>query len=177
MKRSIRKIAEVSLVAGAFAGLMLLGASGAWAQQKGPISKKLLIGNWAYVSAMSVAKDGTKFPLVEGANPKGLLTFDGIRFSQQIMSEFPKLASSDRLKTTPEENKAVAHGVLSYYGTYSLNEADGVLTLNIERSSFPNQNGSSFKRVIKTLTAEDLVYINPSTLAGRVNTNVWKRVR
>jgi hypothetical protein len=177
MDRSIRKVAEILLVAGAFAGSMLLGASGAWAQQKGPFSKKLLIGNWAYVSAESVAKDGTKFPLVEGANPKGLLTFDGIRFSQQIMSEFPKLASKDRLKTTPAENKAVAHGVLSYYGTYSLNEADGVLTLNIERSSFPNQNGSSFKRVIKTLTAEDLVYVNPSTLAGRVNTNVWKRVR
>jgi hypothetical protein len=177
MNRSIRKVAKVLLVAGAFAGSMLLGASGTWAQQRGPISKKMLIGNWAYVSAESVAKDGTKFPLVEGANPKGLLTFDGIRFSQQIMSEFPKLASKDRLKTTPEENKAVAHGVLSYYGTYSLNEADGVLTLNIERSSFPNQNGSSFKRVIKTLTAEDLVYVNPSTLAGRVNTNVWKRVR
>jgi hypothetical protein len=164
-------------IAAAFAVFMLLGTSGAWAQQRGPISKKLLVGNWAYVSGESVAKDGTKLPLVEGANPKGLLSFDGIRFSQQIMSDFPKLASKDRLKTTPEENKAVAHGVLSYYGTYSLSEADGVLTLNIERSSFPNQNGSSFKRVIKTLTAEDLVYINPSTLAGRVNTNVWKRVR
>jgi hypothetical protein len=164
-------------IAAAFAVFMLLGTSGALAQQRGPISKKLLIGNWAYVSAQSVAKDGTKLPLVEGANPKGLLTFDGIRFSQQIMSDFPKLASNDRLKTTPEENKAVAHGVLSYYGTYSLSEADGVLTLNIERSSFPNQSGLSFKRVIKTLTAEDLVYINPSTLAGRVNTNVWKRVR
>ncbi|HTF15472.1 MAG TPA: lipocalin-like domain-containing protein [Burkholderiales bacterium] len=164
-------------IAAGFAVLLLFGASQAWAQQRGPISKKLLIGNWTYVSAQSVAKDGTKFPLVEGANPKGLLTFDGVRFSQQIISEFPKLASNDRLKTTPEENKAVAHGVLSYYGTYSLSEADGVLTLNIERSSFPNQNGASFKRVIKTLTAEDLVYINPSTLAGRVNTNVWKRVR
>jgi hypothetical protein len=164
-------------IAAAFAVFMLFGTSGAWAQQRGPISKKLLIGNWAYVSGESVAKDGTKLPLVEGPNPKGLLSFDGIRFSQQIMSDFPKLASKDRLKTTPEENRAVAHGVLSYYGTYSLSEADGVLTLNIERSSFPNQNGSSFKRVIKTLTAEDLVYINPSTLAGRVNTNVWKRVR
>src|SRR6185436_19044522 len=99
------------------------------------------------------------------------------RFSQQIISEFPKLASNDRLKSTPEENKAVAHGVLSYYGTYSLNESDGVLTLNIERSSFPNQNGSSFKRVIKTLTADELVYVNTQTLAGRVNTNVWRRVR
>jgi hypothetical protein len=171
MERSIRKLVA------AFVGVTLFGASGAWAQQRGPISKKLLVGNWAYVKAESVAKDGTKFPLVEGANPKGLLAFDGIRFSLQIMSEFPKLASNDRLKTTPEENKAVAHGVLSYYGTYSLSEGDGVLTLNIERSSFPNQNGSSFKRVVKTLTAEDLVYINPSTLAGRVNTNVWKRVR
>jgi len=172
MNRSIRM-----LVAGVFTGLMLVAASGAWAQQKGPFSKKMLIGNWTYVSAQSVAKDGTKFPLVEGANPKGLLIFDGARFSQQIISEFPKLASNDRLKSTPEENKAVAHGVLSYYGTYSLNESDGVLTLNIERSSFPNQNGSSFKRVIKTLTADELVYVNPQTLAGRVNTNVWRRVR
>jgi len=164
-------------IAAAFAVLMLFTALEAGAQQRGPISKKLLIGTWAYVSAESVAKDGTKLPLVEGPNSKGLLSFDGIRFSQQIISDFPKLASKDRLKTTAEENKAVAHGVLSYYGTYSLSEADGVLTLNIERSSFPNQNGLSFKRVIKTLTAEDLVYINPSTLAGRVNTNVWKRVR
>jgi hypothetical protein len=177
MNESIRKVAGVLFAATAFVGLTLSAASGAWAQQKGPISKKLLVGNWTYVSAQSVAKDGTKLPLVEGASPKGLLIFDGIRFSLQIMSEFPKLASNDRLKTTPEENRAVAHGVLSYFGTYSLSEADGVLTLNIERSSFPNQNGSSFKRVIKTLTAEDLVYINPSTLAGRVNTNVWKRVR
>jgi hypothetical protein len=175
MNGSMRKVAEV-LVA-AFVGLALFGPSGAWAQQKGPVSKKLLIGNWTYVSAESVAKDGTKLPLVEGANPRGLLTFDGTRFSQQIISEFPKLASSDRLKTTPEENRAVARGVLSYFGTYSLSEADGVLTLNIERSSFPNQNGSAFKRIIKTLTADDLVYINPSTLAGRVNTNVWKRIK
>src|SRR5258706_4237432 len=173
MEKSIRKLAQIV----AWAGLTLFVSTGAWAQQKGPLSKKLLIGNWAYVSAESVAKDGTKLPLVEGANPKSLLTFDGTRFSMQIMSEFPKLASNDRLKTTPEENKAVAHGVLSYYGTYSLSEADGVLALNIQRSSFPNQNGSAFKRIIKTLTADDLVYINPSTLAGRVNTNVWKRMK
>src|SRR3989442_14225387 len=105
-------------IAAAFAVLMLVGASGVWAQQRAPISKKLLIGNWAYVKAESVAKDGTKFPLVEGANPKGLLTFDGIRFSLQIMSEFPKIASKDRLKTTPEEDRSVSPGVLSYYWTY-----------------------------------------------------------
>ena len=54
MERSIRKLVAV------FVGLTLFGASGAWAQQRGPISKKLLVGNWAYVKAESVAKDGTK---------------------------------------------------------------------------------------------------------------------
>jgi hypothetical protein len=156
---------------------MLLGPSGAWGQQKGTVSKKQLIGNWTYVSAESVAKDGTKFPLVQGANPQGLLIFDANRFSFQIISEFPKVASNDRFKTTPEENKTVAHGVLSYFGTYSLSEADGVLTLQIERSSFPNQNGTSFKRVIKSLTANELVFVNPATLAGRVNTLAWKRAK
>jgi hypothetical protein len=67
--------------------------------------------------------------------------------------------------------------VLSYFGTYSLGEADGVLTLQIERSSFPNQNGTSFKRVIKSLTANELVFVNPATLAGRVNTLAWKRAK
>ena len=153
----------------------MLFASAAWGQQR--LSKKQLIGYWDYVSAESVAKDGTKLPIVEGTNPKGRLIFDDRRFSLQIIAEYPKLASNDRLKTSPEENKATAHGALSYYGTYSFNEADGTLTFNMERSSFPNQNGGSFKRIVKTLTADDLVYINPSTLAGRVNTNVWKRAK
>ena len=65
-------------IAAALAILILVGASEAWAQQRGPISKKLLVGNWSYVRAESVAKDGTRFPLVEGTNPKGLLIFDGI---------------------------------------------------------------------------------------------------
>jgi lipocalin-like protein len=166
----MHKAISIALVSSA----MLFGASAAWGQK---LSKKQLVGHWNYVSAESVAKDGKKFPLVEGANPKGQLIFDDRRFTYVIIAEYPKLASADRLKTTPEENKAVAQAVLAYYGTWSLNESDGTLTLNIERSSFSNQNGGSFKRVIKTLTADDLVYINPSTLAGRVNTNVWKRAK
>ena len=165
----IRSI-SIALVLGA----MLFGTSAAWGQK---LSKKQLVGYWDYVSAESVAKDGSKLPIVEGKNPKGQLIFDDKRFTQVIIAEYPKLASSDRLKTTPDENKAVAHAVLAYYGTYSFNEADGTLTLNIERSSFSNQNGGTFKRVVKTLTANDLVYINPSTLAGRVNTNTWKRAK
>jgi hypothetical protein len=165
------------LAVGALVALMLQGTSATWAQQKDAISKKQLAGTWTLVTAESITKDGEKIALVEGANPKGLLVFDANRFSLQIISEYPKLASNDRLKTTLEENKAVAHGVLAYYGTYSVSDADKVLTFNIERSSFSNQNGGSFARIITALTADDLKFTNPASLAGRVNNFAWKRAR
>ena len=73
--------------------------------------------------------------------------------------------------------KAVAHGVLSIFGTYSVNETDKVLMLQVERSSFPNQTGENLKRVITSLTADELIYTIPKRLAGGSNTFVWKRAK
>ncbi len=158
-------------------GVLLSGASQSWAQQTAAISKKLLVGTWTLVSWESVNKDGTKEPPMEGTNLKGLLIFDANRVSFQVISEYPKVASNNRLKTTPEENKAVAHGVLSFFGTYSVSEADKVLTLRVEASSFPNQTGGDLKRVITSLTKDELRYTNPLSLGGGTNTFVWKRVK
>ncbi len=177
MNRSIRKMAGILSVTAAFVGLMLFGTSGAWAQQKGAISKKQLTGTWTLVSAERVTKEGSKIPLVEGANPKGLLIFTADHFSLQIISDYPKLASNDRLKTTPEENKAAARAALSYFGRYSVSQADKAMTFHIERSSFSNQNGTDFKRIITSLTADELKFTNPVTLAGLVNNFTWKRVK
>jgi len=49
------------------------------------------------------------------------------------------------LQGTPEENKATVQGSLSYYGIYSVDEADRTLHLYIESSSFrlSYQNRSS----------------------------------
>ena len=33
------------------------------------------------------------------------------------------------------------------------------------------------KRVIKKLTASELVYVDPEPVAGRINTHVWKRAK
>jgi hypothetical protein len=165
MTRSI----SIALVSGA----MLFSTSAAWGQQK--FQKRQLVGYWTFVSAESVSKDGTRSPLVEGSHLRGQLIIDEKRFSYLVIADYPKVASGDPLKTTPEESKAAARGTRAYYGTYSLNEADGTLTLHIERSSFPNQNGGTFKRVIRKLTAGELVYVDPAAAEGRVDTHVWKR--
>ena len=53
--------------------------------------------------------------------------------------DLPKIASRDPMRATPEENKAVMEGLIAYYGTFAVNEADKIVTFRIEASSFPNQ--------------------------------------
>jgi hypothetical protein len=47
-------------------------------------------------------------------------------------------------------------GSNAYFGTYSLNEPDGTLTLHIDRASFPNWAGTDQRRLITLLTATEL---------------------
>jgi Lipocalin-like domain len=167
-RRSILSIPAIAAL-----GLALLPGSSV-AQQKS--LKEQLIGTWTVVSFDSFDASGAKVPNMEGRDLKGqfILTDNG-RFSVQMITDFPKLASNDRMKTTPAEEKAVAHGVLSYFGTYTVTEADKSITLRIERSAFPNQ-ASDVKRVV-TLTGDEMKIDNASRTAGGRTVTVWRRIK
>jgi len=155
-------------------GLALL-PGGAVGQQRS--IKEQIVGVWTLVSFDSFDAGGTKIPNMEGRDVKGQYIFtDNGRMSFQIITEFPKLASNARLNSTPAEDKAVAHGVLSYFGSYTVSEADKIISLNIERSSFPNQIASNVKRVA-TFTGDELKLDNPGRLAGGRTVTVWRRVK
>jgi hypothetical protein len=139
--------------------------------------KDQLVGTWTLVSFESFDSGGTKVPNMEGSNLKGqLILTDNGRMSNQIITQFPNIASKDRLKSTPAEDKAVAHGILSYFGSYTISEPDKTITLNIERSSFPNQVASNVKRVA-TLTGDELKIDNPGRQAGGRTVTVWRRAK
>jgi hypothetical protein len=145
------------------------------AQQKS--LKDQLVGSWTVVSFDSFDASGTKVPNMEGRDLKGLLVLaDNGRMSVQLITDFPKLASKDRMKTTPAEDKAIAHGVLSYFGTYTVSEADKTINYIIERSSFSNQVGTPTKRVA-TLTGDELKLDNPGRQAGGRTVTVWRRAK
>jgi hypothetical protein len=150
--------------------------SGVVAQQKS--LKEQLIGNWTFVSSIDTNRDGTKTDRF-GPNPKGLVMFDASgRFSFLISrASIPKFAVNNVNQGTAEENKAVLQGMISYFGTWSVDEASKTLTTNIEAGSFPNLNGGSQKRTITALTADDLKYTNPATTAGTSSDVVWKRAK
>jgi hypothetical protein len=163
------------------AAILTVGATAGWlsavsfAQEKSP--KEQIVGSWTLVSVVNTRADGTKFDPTEGKGT-GFMTFDGLsNFSfQNIRSDIPKLASNNRQQGTPEEFKSMAQGVLSYFGTYSIDDTGKILTQHVESSSFPNFNGADRKWSI-ALSADELTLASQVAASGGSNELKWKRVQ
>jgi Lipocalin-like domain len=94
-----------------------------------------------------------------------------------MRTDRPKYKSGTRMRGSIIENQATSRGVLSYFGTFSIDEKDHTLTYHVENSSFPNMIDTSEKRVF-TLADDDLKYQNPTPRRGGPPTVLeWKRIK
>lgn len=139
--------------------------------------KEHLVGTWILVSNYNFRQDGSKFEPF-GPNPRGLLTLGGGHFSVQLMSSsLPKFASNNRMESTPEENKAIVQGIVSYFGTYSFSETDGMLHFHVESSSFPNWIGADQKRAI-SISGNEMTYASTTPSNGAKGGElIWRRAQ
>lgn len=89
---------------------------------------------------------------MEGFGPNPLVTYmfdTNGHFVQMLMrSDLPKYAN--RLQGTPDQEKAVAQGLVAYYGTYTVNEAEKVVNVHIVGGSFATFDGTDGKRLISS---------------------------
>jgi hypothetical protein len=159
-------------IAGAL-GLTLL-AAGALGQQQS--LKEQLVGTWTIVSWEQKKSDGTKLQQF-GAHPAGIAFFDaGGRYIISVMrSDRARYASNALWQGTAEENKATADGTQTYFGTYSISEADSSIAIHVEASSFPNWNGTDQKRIVAITGDQLTLTIRPAT--GENVDVVWKRAK
>ena len=134
-------------------GLVVL-PTGAVSQQR--TLKEQLVGAWTLVSIVATDKAGAKSDR-RGPNPKGLLIFEA-------NGRYSLLTSRSDI---PNFN----------VGTWSIEGTTNTITANIEAGSFPNLNGNTQKRVISSLTADELRYTNGALAAGTVDEAVWRRVK
>jgi hypothetical protein len=169
-RRNIFSLSAISAV-----GLAMLPGS-ADAQQKA--LKEQIVGTWSVVSWEQTLPDGHKDQAF-GASPNGINSFDSSgRFSLIILRrDLPKVAANDRMKPTPEEALAIAKGAIAYFGTYSVDEADKSISLNLEGTSYANQLGLPQRRIVPIISADELKYRNPtSTSGGQIEVSL-KRVK
>lgn len=166
---------KASLTLALMAMLLLpLAPNGAQAQS----GKQQFVGTWTLVSIRYLRPDGTAIEPF-GPNAAGMLVFDGDRFATQVMAaNLPKFASNNRMIGTPAEFSAISRGVVAYFGTYTVNEADRVVTLHIERSSFPNWEKTDQLRKF-AFSGDELRYTAVSSTANPAEAAelVWKRAR
>jgi hypothetical protein len=135
-------------------------------------------GTWSLVSIRYVNPDGSAIEPF-GPNAKGMLVFDGTRFATQVMAtNLPKFTSNNRMVGTPQEYEAISHGVVAYFGTYTVNAAKSIVTLHIERSSFPNWEGTDQQRKFE-FVGDELRYTAASSTANPAEAAqlVWKRAQ
>lgn len=166
---AIAKLTARTLIAGA----MLASAGFAGAQQT--TQQGAVVGTWILVSEVAHQGEKTTQPL--GSNPLGSIMLDrGGRFILLIARpDLPKFAANKRDAGTPEENKAVLAGLLAFFGTYSVTEADQVLILRPEASTFPNWVGADQKRYL-TLSGDEMKWTNRTPAIGAEVVEVlWKR--
>ncbi|AMN42718.1 lipocalin-like domain-containing protein [Rhodoplanes sp. Z2-YC6860] len=173
MKMNLQDGLKLAAVAG-----LVLGLRTGEAAAEPSSAQRQFVGTWSLVSIHYIEKDGRKVePFGPGA--KGMLFFDaGGRFATQVMAvDRPRFASNNRMIGTPEENKTVSQRVVAYFGTYTVDESDHVVTLHIEQSSFPNWNGTDQQRKF-AFTADELRYTAASSTANPAESAelVWKRL-
>jgi hypothetical protein len=143
------------------------------AQQKS--LKEQLVGTWTLVSWEGTRADGSRYRDF-GEHPKGVNTFDANgQFSAIFMRpDLPKIAASDRAKATVDEAQSIVRGALAYFGTYTVVEADNIVSLRLEGTTFPNM-ATEAKRLVTFISADELKYRNPSSASGGQIEVVWRR--
>jgi hypothetical protein len=139
--------------------------------------KDQLIGTWIYVSSEGKRDDGSK---VQRPRMHGAVTYtaDGRFHFITTRTDAPKYASNDPARPSPDEAMAIASGSIAYAGTYTVDEATKTIHPNIETSTFPNLVGApNQRRIITSITADEMTFTNPRTPAGVTLEIVWKRAK
>jgi hypothetical protein len=135
--------------------------------------KGRLVGTWTLASWEQKKGDGTVVRRF-GENPVGMAIFDeeGRYIITAMRSNRAKYASEAPWQGTALENKATAEGTMTYFGTYSVHDADSSIAIHIEGCSFPNWDGADQKRGVSIAGDQLTLTVRPPT--GEIVEVIWK---
>jgi hypothetical protein len=141
-----------------------------------PSLRELLVGTWTVVSWEQTRSDGTRLRQF-GADPAGVAFFDmrGRYIITVMRTDRAKYASNSLWQGTAQENKQTADGTMTYFGTYTVDDAERSIAIHIEASSFPNWAGTDQKRFIAITEDQLTLTIRPPS--GENVDITWKRAK
>jgi Lipocalin-like domain len=121
--------------------------------------REQLIGTWILSSVVNTDANGVQ-STPWGEHPLGVVMFDEAGHFAQMIIDPDKDAST-----------------IDYFGAYSVDEADKEIVLHVIGSSARRFDGKDTKRLVESISDEDLKTHNPTPSLGSSAETVWKRAK
>ena len=143
-----------------------------------------IVGTWRLVTIV----DPNPRPDWVDVKPSGYIMYDSTGHMAVQMTrrhDRIKFKSPNRAKGTPEEIKDAFLSYGAYYGTYDINEKEGLIIHNVEGNLFPNSVGMKYRRFYE-LSGDRLILMPASMVGGKlaprpetstVRHLIWERVK
>lgn len=158
-----------------FGATIALLAGLAARDSQGAMAASPLQGTWTLVAADKLLPGGERVRDY-GAAPKGRLIVDADgRYSLQIFKSERVRFAGDKSAGSAEEFASAVMGSSTHYGTVAMDARQGILSFEIEGSSFPNWEGTVQKREF-TLENKLLSYRVPARPDGSIPLSVWRKI-
>lgn len=139
------------------------------------------VGVWRLVAAEFRGADGALAESPFGTEPEGMLMYDSFgNMSVQIARKNrERFGSSDRLGGTADEIKAAFTSYTAYFGRYSVDERERVVTHSVQHSLYPNQAATNLRRFYLFADRKLSLRTPPFQLGGKTVTGVllWEKFR
>ena len=181
-KLLIVALISIGLVSGSALTRERFPAAGATRQSSGGTADRMterFAGTWKLVSVERRGPDGNLLsppppPAFGSANAKGFIVYDraghmGVTIMQSARQKYAAA------QPTPEEARAALSSYTAYYGTFTVNEADHMVTHHLEGSFNPVLLGTDQRRSFE-FSGNRLMLKPPVGANGSQSMLTWERV-
>ncbi|HUA18731.1 MAG TPA: lipocalin-like domain-containing protein [Bryobacteraceae bacterium] len=124
--------------------LALLGLAGAERLGAAPSAREQFIGVWQLVRQYNVDKDGKEIPVA--LKQRGHISWDRAGRVWVLLYNQGRKAPADPRMPTLDEYREMNSGLMTYFGTYALDEAKQTVTHHLEAAASPGLIGVDLVR-------------------------------
>jgi hypothetical protein len=132
------------------------------AHAQGITARERIVGVYRLAKVVRRTADGQE--TVTNANPTGRISYDKAGRVWVLLAPAGRKAAQDARNVTLEEYKGMNAGLMAYFGTCEVDEANQKLVIHIEAAANPALSGTTMERNFK-LTETTLTMTVPGATA------------
>lgn len=125
-------------------------------------------GIWQLESRIDTDSSGNReIDPILGSDPLGILCFSKDRFAAQFMKRDRSESQIAARSAQGANNSSAVNGYDAYFGTYTVDEATGTLSIRLDGAITPSNIGSRFERHIEVRENELSIQLATTSTDGK----------